>query len=583
MKVNNNLNNNSTNITLDLCDCSNIQDLKITNEKTKFIVQGQSYCKIYEKIKDVCMSYDKDKNMVTMTTDLDTIEKILGKPMQKLKIEKILKDVHTLSIHQNNKNLWKTLARTSSNTLNTIENNLNKINHVAYNSNIINLSNTHALNNTVITKKTIEIIKKSIGGLIFDTNSNFITDFDFTAATNVSQNSIENLVISDIAPKQEKNLKFPYKHIKMMRSIMKISNTRLFIYYPTSEVITKLIKLIENGLEKPKFIWIVFPSNFNENNFLNWTDLLSLLFWTTGKYTLFNQSINSIDFISSRNTQNKAPIVGVDTGTNIDTNPIVNKIANTANAPTNQIIIEKIKYKLSELEKELLNEITTENVTMLDKLYFYNLGSKKTNKSDLYNKCDCKECPICCTSLEKNENKITYMPCDHMFCTACVMETIKINKCCPICRKVSNFSGIIIPKLKSNKMATFEKLLNKLYCKSTDTNYITLVYTDTFTLAKKIVTVLNKNKNTIIKGHCNLVNKDMITNIETNTKILVCPVDNDLMCKNIRGISNVIIFTTTDYALKSESLGYDYCYGNSNIKVWLFSCVDCVNVENKCC
>ena len=43
-----------------------------------------------------------------------------------------------------------------------------------------------------------------------------------------------------------------------------------------------------------------------------------------------------------------------------------------------------------------------------------------------------KNCPICLEKFKKTNISIT--ECGHKFCTSCLLNSIKINNCCPICR-----------------------------------------------------------------------------------------------------------------------------------------------------
>ena len=89
-----------------------------------------------------------------------------------------------------------------------------------------------------------------------------------------------------------------------------------------------------------------------------------------------------------------------------------------------KIKIEKLGYKLTDLEKNVMNTISYDNISSVDKLCLYNLGKQYPNtlKHDIANDIYCN---ICASSID-NIN-ISYLSCGHIFCSSCVLRIININ------------------------------------------------------------------------------------------------------------------------------------------------------------
>ena len=90
-------------------------------------------------------------------------------------------------------------------------------------------------------------------------------------------------------------------------------------------------------------------------------------------------------------------------------------------------------------------------------------------------------------------------------------------------------------------------------------------------LAKGLISFINSTYgNNVI---CSVVSeKTSVMNDEKTKRVLICTIDKSYLCQNIKTIKNIIVLINiSDYVLKPESLGYDYCYNNSDIKLWLFN------------
>lgn len=528
-------------ITLEIFDCTSLRNLKITDTKTQLIVQGEDYCKVYDKVKDVNILQCNGK--IFLETTLQSLKKKINSKVPNIKLTKLLKNVVTRNNETYNDKLLFNFTKTQNNLkashfiegLCERELFIKNKKYLLYDSDTVELDKSFGLKfdetRFVIEKKSnIEIYKKSNGGIIFD-SGNFSEVFPMF----INNPECVHLTNSDEIKKNGSNMG---------------SNSRIILYNPTNEMILQLMQLIKTNVVKPCFTWIVLPINIQiSHNCIDMCNIVSVLFWTCDKLI--------IPEITTEIFTLECSIV-LDNG-----NICINQHKQTQQN-TNQIIVEKIKYKLNDIEKLLLVDVNTENIKLLDKLYFYNIGEQLPVTTF-----ECNECLICCQDFIANPEIKSYMPCGHSFCANCIIQSIKIRQCCPCCRHMSKFTGIIVPSLKSSKMNIFMKLLKKIN-KERQNDNITLIYTDTFTLGKKISNYVTNNiKNT----KCTFVTQENISKIQNNN-IVICSADKDKFSKNIKNITDIVIFTTGDYALKTESLGYDYCNGKNGIKIWTLLCDD---------
>lgn len=536
--------NNDVNITLELFNFSKLKNCKITDNKTTLIVQGNDYCKTYDKIKDINLI--KTENTINVCTTLSNLKKKLSLS-NKTKIIKLLNDsvcynkdkyaTNLLNLFINNKTIENSQLDA---TMTTKQQEIKNKNYTTFSqdycSELLEISNdfvlktNNNLNFSIEAKSCNQVYKKSNGCVVFDSSllsMNFSNDFIIIKNSN---------------------------DIKMLKSKKTLKTKQVVLHNPTNNMFEQMLEILKNETTKPQFVWVVLPFNVSPNHCgFNINHLVSVLFWTSDNIILSSNSLESFckdcSFVLNNNK---------------DDNLINKEIKH-------EIVIEKVKYKLHESEKALLTEINLDNVSMLNKLYFYNLG--ETVPVEQF---ECNECVICCEDFLINPHLKSYMPCGHSFCASCIIKSIKVRQCCPSCRHVTKFNGIIIPNIESNKMNTFIKIIKKI--KKENTNNVTLIYTETFTLGKKITNYLNSNK---IAQSC-FITQDNIDDInvantakQTNPKVLVCSIDKDNYSQNIKNISNIIILTSgQDIALKTESLGYDYCNGKAGIKIWLLLCAD---------
>lgn len=529
-------------IVLEVLDFENIRNAKISDSERSLIINGNNYCKKYDKIKG--FDYFIENQKIKLKTTIN----ILKKKINLVRNSKIIKLLQNIILY----NQDKQSEEISKNIINNLESyiltykldifeiikkkqeEIIKKKYVVYESNnefvkngFINISEDLLLNFSCEIKKKegSKICKNLNGGILFINKKNLdLLEID---------NSLKLLNNEDI------NSLYSIKN--------EIKNITIFLIDPTNQNIETFINLIKSGLENPKFIWITF----SEKNMLDGCNseilnIFSILFWSHDKVYLDENKIYcALNFENEEN------------------------IKKTSNNKC-EIHVEKIKYKLHQSEKSLISETTPENITLLDKLYFYNLCENIPDKQF-----ECFECLICCENFSEKPNIKSYMPCGHSFCTDCIIKSIKIRQSCPICRKATKLNGIIIPNLKSNKMNTFLKIIKKLKNNENDEknhkfNNIILIYVDTYTLGKILQKYL-KEQNILDT----LFLRENTDSSNIPKKYVICPIDKDIYTQNIKKISDIIILTSGKYMLKRESLGYDYIHNLSSIKVWVLSCLDC--------
>lgn len=547
-------------VNLEICDTEKIENVSVKSDKTKMTIQGTNYYKHYDIPKGIMLKYDTSTNKLSATFSLELLKEKLKDNTINNKFLTILKD--SLDYHDQNINItaWKSISEKSEKledciNINTHEKYFKNKSHLLYTNNFVGLNTNIGIEmkNKIISickKIDLEQHLKITGGIIFDKHNTFIENFNKSLAK-VKKSKLKNYLISDISPKNEIELNFTYKHIRHIKNNFKLKCTRLIIYYPTKIIIDKLLELINAKLEKPRVLWFVFPFVCGDfNSCFNFSNILSILCWSNQFYQMYNYSIKVLT-LTNNNIQTQSDI------------------------QQNKIIMEKIKYNLSKDEINLIYDINHNNVDILEKIYLCSLG--KSLPKTIY---ETLECQMCFVKLKKNKN-IAYISCGHMFCTKCIIETIKIKQSCPTCRKIIKYDDIIIPNLVLTKMTYLINLLKNIQLSNSDNldnsnNSITIIYTDTSTLSKKIMFYLNELE--MFEQHkniCHILNRKHTFKKILDGQIFICPIEIDFMCENIKNIKNIIVLTTTqNFSLKPESLGYDYCYNNYNIKVWLFECVD---------
>ena len=527
-------------ICIELYNGDSIKNFRTRDEKNKYILQGENFCKTYEKMKGLQFINDENKVNIVFSCDNQT------QLSKHSKFFQLLKSAYEYNLYKTNRLNWiqtedNSLELLNFKSLEKTEKKIKSKKYCVYPPNILHVVSTYyldidpSLDKVAIVKKSEKIIshKKSIGGIIFDRNRQFLDFF----VKNVSDKD-HTMIVSDICPKFIPKNNVIFKHIKLINQNTSLTKSRMIVYYPTETVIKKLKEMIHCDILAPKFIWIVMPP-FIKNSGISFNDVANILLWN---------KIENMWHIDSN-------LIGLKFKSPITTG--INK---------GSINVETINYKTNILEQQLLKEMHAIDLMMLDKLYLQN--TKKSIPKIIY---DSSTCPICAIDFPDSDDEMMkgYLPCGHVMCSVCILMSLKIKHNCPICSKISKFSGIVIPNLEVNKIKYMMKLICRLYEKNSYSDKNILVYVDTVTLAKglvcKINTELNKN-NMDIK--CAMV-KENTKNCNKN--ILIVPTENSYVVSNIKNIKNVIVLAkANDYILQPESMGYDHCYTNENINVWLF-------------
>jgi hypothetical protein len=530
-------------ITTPLCDCSGVKQLKFREEKNKFIVQGEDFCKVYEKIKGVDFSLCETTNHVAVTFDVNQIE-AFNKYGKFIELIKLVKEYNE---HTNEKTFWKKL-QVGAETVSNIQDVLNLEKQISYKTHIVS-KNVHVElgsnflctivdNEIKIFKKNNrnQLHRKTVCGFVYDCDNTFLNNFNDSIKEN--ETVTKNIIITDVLPKLKNKPKFSFKNTQSLSAQTKLANSRVIVYYPTEYVIEKILFLVNEDVNKPKVLWIVLPHN--PHILPHFQSMINILFWS------------KIDIIS----KNGLNLTCVLYGDSKCGNPRPTK-------NTNNIIIEKIVYKLNKLEESILENVDDKYIYILDKLFFSSYGSKLPEQIF-----DTSNCPVCDNEFNDLCNK-SYLSCGHEFCTSCIIELANNKLTCPICRKNIKYNGIIIPNLIPNKAKYLSKIFNKVFTEDNENDDNILIYVDTAMMAKGLFMFIDTElypKNSRLK--CCIVNQK---NNNYKSCILICVKDKNFICQNIKNIKYVIVLTSvSDYILNPESLGYDYCYADQKIRILIF-------------
>ena len=172
-------------ISLEIYDCSNIKSLKSRDEKSRFIMQGENFCKIYDKIKgvDYSLTQIENKMLFTASFDVEYMKNHLDTP-KFVKFMESIKDQQNIKLM---KNIWQDSMQNSEeliemSSLGTFEQKFKYKSHVTYPADSINLNNdyicTYSKNSISFNKKKDACIyKKYNGGIILNCDNMFIADY----------------------------------------------------------------------------------------------------------------------------------------------------------------------------------------------------------------------------------------------------------------------------------------------------------------------------------------------------------------------------------------------------------------------
>jgi hypothetical protein len=495
---------------------NDLTNIEIINNKQKIIIKGNEYCKIYDYIKNIV--YELNNNTLLISFDLKLINYTSHKFLN------LMKTIYEHNITNNKNMFWdnikKNIKIVNMFDLNEYDENTKKKNVIR--GQFVNIEDKYFKidNKVTITDKLTMIESVQIlGGFIFD-NNNFINNYNNTLK---NSDKLKNIIISNVKPKCETSRKFKFKYDNDVLSSDNFTNCRIVLYHPTNILLNKIINLIY----KPKNIWIVLSSNINmENDYIKY---LNILFWKKEHITLYD----SIDVLMIENK----------------------KIENSERTCK----INRIQYRLNNEESKIINS-DYNKINLMEKIYIINSLKKKIK---LY---DTKICPICQYDIIHQ----AYISCGHVFCANCLLENYNYNSSCAICRKPIKINNIYLKINKLTKIEYLEKLINKI---EFGANILIRVECSAYGRGlKKIIKKLFSNLKYGIMLLSEYISKKH--NININNHIIIYTKEEQYLCQNIQNIKNIIIMTNfTKDLIVPQTLGYDYCYNNMSVKMWIYDCI----------
>lgn len=516
------MNDKDNYIFLELDNCDSVNNLIFVEEKYKYIIKGQSYCKVFDKIKGVCLFLDNNRLFLKFTIEDAKNMSGYGKFTNMIKVAKdnLLKKYDELFWNKIKQNAVLYNEHTKLDTF---------ITQIKYKTHVLNLLNTLNFdrdnlcvfdvknNNVHIEKKTKNNIlsEKCNGGIIIDKDNNWISLFEKTFES--SKFTSKYVILSNVVfPKLSK------KSIDTVRKLDEnLKNKILIIYHPNENLLDNVVNYINVTTQKPKLTWLILEDIKYDSKII-----LKILFWNKNK--IYCDDINLLSFKCESFTHDRP------------------------------ITITKINYKLNNLENKMFK--ICHNMLLIEKIFLLNVNTKVP--LNIFNTDNCIICHNIFDKLSSDEINCSksYLSCGHIFCSSCVIEVLNINKLCPICRSDIKLDKLSISNLIPNKFKHLVKLLKKINNGENDKK--TIIYVDNQTYAKSLKFYLKDHiESTIIRNN---------ENIKCN--IIICPKNKSILCKNIKNILNIIVMAN-DQVLTSESLGYDHNISNNKIKIWLFELV----------
>lgn len=488
-----------------------LTNIELINNKQKIIIKGNEYCKIYENIKNII--YELNNNILYVSFDLKLIN------LNSQKIINFIKMIYDYNIINYRNIFWlnikKNIRKIDIFNLKECEENLGE-KKIAYGK-FINIEDKYIkIDNKInIIDKIIIDTCEILGGFIFD-NDNFINNYNNTLK---NSDKLKNIIISNVKPKCETSRKFKFKYDNDVQTSDNFTNCRIVLYHPTNILLNKIINLNY----KPKNIWIVISSNINMEN--DYTKYLNILFWKKENITMYD----TIDTLMIENT----------------------KIENSERICK----INRIKYKLNNEECKIVDG-DYNKISLMEKIYIINNSKKKIK---IYNT---KICPICQYDIINQ----SYINCGHVFCANCLLENFKYNNNCAICRKNIKINNIYLKLNKLTKMEYLKKLLEKI---EIDGNI--LIRVECLSYGKGLKKIIKNMFNNLNYG-VSMLSEYMLN--KKNNQIIIYTKDEQYLCQNIQNIKNIIILTNfTKELIIPQTLGYDYCYNNKSVKMWIYECI----------
>jgi hypothetical protein len=247
---------------------------------------------------------------------------------------------------------------------------------------------------------------------------------------------------------------------------------------------------------------------------------------------------------------------------------LIRKIEKTRNC--NQIKTQIIKVNANNYESQL-HKYVMESVMTTDEVddILFNFKSKnavRCHDINLESKLD--DCSICL----ENGNTKSVLKCGHVYCYSCILENMKYNKKCPLCRVAIDYKSIYTLSRVSTMVSRIARL-NELLKKSKKRDEKVIIYVKNHKTGTYLSKYLDKkNMNYIYcSGKIERKNK-MITDANNSTgfKSIVLQMDDASISKSIKGIQKIYFVNDIDTKIINDNYcGYD-CLNGSNIDITLF-------------
>ena len=83
--------------------------------------------------------------------------------------------------------------------------------------------------------------------------------------------------------------------------------------------------------------------------------------------------------------------------------------------------------RLEEMMGSVSKGMKEEDLKTVDSIKFSNINSE-----------NCTNCTVCITDFEKDDDVVVFNVCKHVYHKECILNWLKLNKTCPICRSEFN-------------------------------------------------------------------------------------------------------------------------------------------------
>jgi hypothetical protein len=181
---------------------------------------------------------------------------------------------------------------------------------------------------------------------------------------------------------------------------------------------------------------------------------------------------------------------------------------------------------------------------------------------------DTQDCSICLNSVNKELPTVT--KCGHHFCLTCIVENMRYNTTCPLCREAMDYKSIYTVVPTSVTTSKVSKLLSLLK-DSTDKN---IIYANSHKEAQYIAECMVKKRipNVICTGRIQMKNR-LITEFNDQpgpNNIIIQLSDHDIS-NSIKGITTIYFLNTTEITDIHNYCGYSYQHKEiDSMKIYQF-------------